>query len=195
MARNQADSIDALAMTTLRGGTNVIYSGATATSTATVTAAATLSTANIGKAVAKLRGNKASGKRGMDYWAGIHPDVAHDLMLEASSAGWVVPNAYGVDQSRIWAGEIGRYKGAFFVESPRLYVATDGAASAKVYRTIIAGQQAIAEAVAIEPQTVIGPQTDKLRRFFPIGWYGVLGFGRYREEALYRIESGSSIAV
>ena len=194
MARNQADSIDEIAMTTLRGGSNVIYSGSTATSTATVTAAATLSTANIAKAVAKLRANKASGKRGSDFWAGIHPEVAHDLMLEAGSAGWTVPNAYGISQDRIWAGEVGRYKGAFFVESPRLYSATDGASSAKVYRTIIAGQQALAEAVAEEPHTVIGPVTDKLMRFRPIGWYGVLGFARYREEALYRIESGSSIA-
>ena len=194
MARNQADSIDALAMTALRGGSNVIYSGSTATSTATVTAAATLSTANIAKAVAKLRGNKASGKRGMEYWAGIHPDVAHDLMLESGTAGWVIPNAYGSDQSRIWTGEVGRYKGAFFVESPRLYSATDGASSAKVYRTILCGQQALAEAVAEEPHTVIGPVTDKLNRFRPIGWYGVLGFARFREEALYRIESGSSIA-
>jgi N4-gp56 family major capsid protein len=194
MARNQADSIDALAMTALRGGTNVIYSGSTATSTATVTAAATLSTANIAKAVAKLRGNKATGKRGSEFWAGVHPDVAHDLMLESSAAGWVVPNAYGISQDRIWAGEIGRYKGAYFVESPRLYSATDGASSAKVYRTILAGQQALAEAVAEEPHTVIGPVTDKLNRFRPIGWYGVLGFARFREEALYRIESGSSIA-
>jgi N4-gp56 family major capsid protein len=194
MARNQADSIDALAMTALRGGTNVIYSGATATTTATVTAAATISTANIAKAVAKLRGNKASGKRGQEYWAGIHPDVAHDLMLETAGAGWVVPNAYGISQDRIWAGEVGRYKGAYFIESPRLYSATDGASSAKVYRTIIAGKQALAEAVAEEPHTVIGPVTDKLNRFRPIGWYGVLGFARFREEALYRIESGSSIA-
>ena len=191
MARNQADSIDALAMTALRGGSNVIYAGSTATSTATVTAAATLTAANISKAVAKLRGNKASGKRGAEYWAGIHPDVSHDLMLEN---GWLIPNAYGSDQMRIWAGEVGRFKGAFFVESPRLYSATDGASSAKVYRTIIAGQQALAEAVAEEPHTVIGPVTDKLNRFRPIGWYGVLGFARFREEALYRIESGSSIA-
>jgi N4-gp56 family major capsid protein len=194
IARNQADSIDGLAMTTLRGGSNVIYSGSTATSTATVTAAATLSTANIAKAVAKLRGNKASGMRGMDYWGGIHPDVAADLMAETAGAGWVIPNAYGVSQDRIWAGEVGRYKGVFFVESPRMYKAADGASSAKVYRTIIAGKQAIAEAVAEEPHTVIGPVTDKLMRFRPIGWYGVLGFARYREEALYRIESGSSIA-
>jgi N4-gp56 family major capsid protein len=194
MARNQADSIDELAMTTLRGGSNVIYSGSTATSTATITAAATLSTANIAKAVAKLRKNKASGRRGSEFWAGIHPEVAHDLMLESGSAGWVIPNAYGVSQDRIWAGEVGRYKGAFFVESPRLYNATDGASSARVYRTIVCGKQALAEAVAEEPHTVIGPVTDKLNRFRPIGWYGVLGFARYREEALYRIESGSSIA-
>jgi len=191
MARNQADSIDALAMTALRGGTNVIYAGSTATSTATITAAATLTAANISKAVAKLRGNKASGKRGAEYWAGIHPDVSHDLMLEN---GWLIPNAYGSDQMRIWAGEVGRFKGAFFVESPRLYSATDGASSAKNYRTILIGQQALAEAVAEEPHTVIGPVTDKLNRFRPIGWYGVLGFARFREEALYRIESGSSIA-
>ena len=191
MARNQADSIDALAMTALRGGTNVIYAGSTATSTATITAAATLTAANISKAVAKLRGNKASGKRGAEYWAGIHPDVSHDLMLEN---GWLIPNAYGSDQMRIWAGEVGRFKGAFFVESPRLYSATDGASSAKNYRTILVGQQALAEAVAEEPHTVIGPVTDKLNRFRPIGWYGVLGFARFREEALFRIESGSSIA-
>jgi len=40
---------------------------------------------------------------------------------------------------------------------------------------------------------VIGNVTDKLMRLRPIGWYGVLGFKRYREEALYRIESSSSI--
>ncbi len=59
---------------------------------------------------------------------------------------------------------------------------------------ILAGQQALAEAVAEEPHVVIGPVVDKLMRHRPMGWYGVLGFARYREEALYRIESGSSIA-
>jgi N4-gp56 family major capsid protein len=194
MAVNQADSIDEIAMTTLRGGSNVIYSGSTATSTATVTAAATLSSANIRKAVAKLRANKAKGRKGAMYWAGIHPEVAHDLMAETGSAGWLLPNQYGASQDRIWASEIGSYAGAFFVESPRLYKATDGASSAKVYRTIIAGKQALAEAVGEEPHTVLGNVTDRLKRFQPIGWYGVLGFARYREDALYRIESGSSIA-
>ena len=194
IAFNLADSIDAVAMTTLRGGTNVIYAGATATSTATITAAATISSANLRKAVAKLRANKATARKGSLYWAGIHPEVSHDLRAETGSAGWLLPNQYGSAQDRIWAGEIGQYEGAYFVESPRLYSALDGATSAKVYRTILAGQQAMAEAVAEEPHVVIGPVVDRLMRHRPMGWYGVLGFARYREEALYRIESGSSIA-
>ena len=63
----------------------------------------------------------------------------------------------------------------------------------KVFNTYFAGQQALAEAVAEEPHIVIGPVVDKLMRHRPIGWYGVLGFGLYRQEALYRVESSSSI--
>jgi N4-gp56 family major capsid protein len=194
IAFNLADSIDKVAMTTLRQGTNVIYAGSTATSTATITAAATLASANIRKAVAKLRGNNAKGRKGNLYWVGLHPEVSHDLRAETGSAGWLIPHQYGSSQNEIWAGEIGTYEGAYFVETNRMYTATDGASSAKVYRTIVAGQQALAEAVAEEPHVVVGPVVDKLMRHRPMGWYGVLGFARYREEALYRIESGSSIA-
>ena len=193
IAFNLADSIDSVAMTTLRGGSNVIYSGSTATSTATITAAATLSSANVRKAVAKLRANKSVARKGSLYWAGIHPEVSHDLRAETGAGGWRLPHEYNSNEN-IWAGEIGSYEGAYFVESPRMYNATDGASSARVYRTILCGQQALAEAVAEEPHVVIGPVVDRLMRHRPMGWYGVLGFARYREEALYRIESGSSIA-
>ena len=194
IAFNLADSIDTIAMTTLRGGSNVIYAGSTATSTATITAAATLSSANIRRAVAKLRANKSIARKGSLYWCGIHPEVSHDLRAETGAAGWLLPNQYGSAQDRIWAGEIGTYEGAYFVETARMHNATDGASSARNYRTILCGQQALAEAVAEEPHTVIGPVVDKLMRHRPMGWYGVLGFARYREEALFRIESGSSIA-
>ena len=94
--------------------------------------------------------------------------------------------------SSIWAGEIGQYEGAFFVESPRMYNATDGAASAKVQRTLFAGKQAIAEAVAYEPKVVIGPVTDKLMRFRPIGWKALLGWAIYRQASLFRVETSST---
>jgi len=194
IAFNMADSIDNFAQTVLRGGSNVIYAG-TATGTTYITAGQTITSANIRKAIAKLRSGKAVPRAGEFYWCGIHPEVSHDLRAETGAGGWREAHVYNESGAgNLWPGAIGTYEGAMFVESPRLYNAVDGA-SARVYRTILAGKQALAEAVAEEPHVVIGPVTDKLMRFRPIGWYGVLGFARYREAALYRIESASSIGV
>ncbi|HRD41684.1 MAG TPA: N4-gp56 family major capsid protein [Prochlorococcaceae cyanobacterium AMR_MDS_5431] len=196
VAFNMADSIDEIVQTELRGGTNVIYasnaSGTRATATTNVTGAHTLKAADIRLAIAKLRAGKAVPRKGSLYWCAIHPEVSHDLRAETGSGSWRLPHEYQTNEN-IWAGEIGQFEGAYFIESPRMYNATDGASSRRVFRTLLAGQQALAEAVAEEPHVVIGNVTDKLMRLRPIGWYGVLGFKRYREEALYRIESSSSI--
>jgi len=275
IAYNMADSLDTVAQNVLRAGDNVIYSGSTATSTATVSAASTLDSADIRKVVAKLRSGKAVPRSGSLYWVGIHPEVSHDLRAESGSVGWRDTHSHtDASLGNLFAGSIGTYEGAFFIENPRMYSAKDGAdqtalattavtvtgatagftfgvaSSAviatraevgdkvaatgiasgakitaisttgntttftvdlantavvtgtvtvtpvtRVFRTILCGKQALAEAVAQEPGVVIGPVTDRLMRFRPIGWYGVLGWSRYREEALYRIESGSSIAA
>jgi N4-gp56 family major capsid protein len=192
LANNQADSIDAVAMAQLIGGSNVIYSGSGNAAKNDIATGDTITSSNIRKAVAKLRGNKAAGRRGAQYWGGIHPDVSADLREESDLAGWRAPHSYA-DPSNIYAGEIGTYEGVFWVESPRMTV-SDNASDVAVYNTIICGRQALAEAVAEEPHTVIGTVTDPLKRYRPIGWYGVLGFARYREEALYRIESASDFA-
>ena len=273
IAYNLADSLDIVAQDVLRQGTNVIYGG-TRTSTATVTASDTIDSADLRKVVAKLRSNKAVPRAGSLYWTGIHPEVSHDLRAETGSVGWRDTHAYtDASLGNLFAGTIGTYEGAFFVENPRMFSAKSGAdqtalatasavsgvsgeftivaanaafggkaevgdkisgtgvgASAKitaisvgatnttftvdvansgtvgtntltvtpvtrVFSTLVCGKQALAEAVAQEPGVVIGPVTDKLMRFRPIGWYGVLGWNRYREEALYRIETGSSIAA
>lgn len=196
VAFNMADSIDEVVQTELRGGTNVIFasnaSGVRATATTNVTGAHTLKAADIRLAIAKLRAGKAIARKGSLYWCAIHPEVSHDLRAETGAASWRLPHEYQ-SNAEIWAGEIGNFEGAYFIESARMFNATDGGSSARVFRTILAGQQALAEAVAEEPHVVIGNVTDKLMRLRPIGWYGVLGFKRYREEALFRIESSSSI--
>jgi N4-gp56 family major capsid protein len=198
IAFNMADSLDELALTELRGGTNVIYSanstGTAATGTAYIGATNTLKSADVRKAVAKLRAGKAVPRVGELYWCGIHPEVSHDLRAETGAGGWREAHVYNDSGAgNLWPGAIGTYEGAMFVESPRLYNTTDGTSSGRVFRTIVAGQQALAEAVAEEPHVIIGPVVDKLMRFRPIGWYGVIGWKRYREAALYRIESSSSI--
>lgn len=198
IAFNMADSIDEVAQTVLRGGSNVIYSatasGTVPTSTTGVASTSTIKSADVRKAVAKLRANKAVPRTGELYWCGIHPEVSHDLRAETGAGGWREAHVYNESGAgELWPGSIGVYEGAMFVESPRLYNATDGASSTRVFRTLVAGKQALAEAVAEEPHVIVGPIVDKLMRFRPIGWYGVLGFARYREAALYRIESTSSI--
>jgi N4-gp56 family major capsid protein len=195
IAFNMADSIDELAQTALLAGTNVLYAtgGSTvATTTSGITSDDVITAADIRKAVAKLRTNKANGRKGSMYWAGIHPEVSHDLRAQSGSANWRLPHEYSAADN-IWACEIGNFEGAYFVESPRLKKSGDGASSINVYRTFIAGQQALAEAVAEEPHVVIGPVTDRLMRQRPIGWYGVLGHAVYRNDALYRIESASAL--
>ncbi len=192
IAFNLAGSIDTVAQTELRGGTNIIYGG-TRTNTVTIAATDTITSANIRKAVAKLRSGLSVPRKGAMYWCGIHPEVSHDLRAETGAGGWRLPHEYNSNDN-IWAGEIGSYEGAYFVESARMFNDTDGASSAKVYRTILCGKEAMAEAVAEEPHVVIGPVIDQLMRFRPMGWYGVLGFKRYREAALYRILNGSSVA-
>ena len=194
VAYNMADSIDKIVVNVLRAGTNVIYGG-NAVSTATVDATDVASAADVSKVVAKLRGANAVPRDGMLYAAYVHPDVAFDLRAESGTGSFDDIRKYTEGNvGNILGGVMGVLGGAYFVETPRAYVANDGASSAAVYRTIIAGKQALAEATAVEPGVVLGPVVDKLQRFRPVGWYSLQGWARYREEALYRIESGSSIA-
>ena len=138
IAYNMADSIDQLAMSALNGGTYVQYGGATATSTATVTAASTIDSADIRKLVAKLRTRKAVPREGNLYWTGIHPEVSHDLRAETGSVGWRDIHAQtDSGQGNLWAGTIGTYEGAFFVETNRMYSAKSGADQTNLATTAV----------------------------------------------------------
>ena len=197
IAYNMADSLDAVAMTELRGGSNVRYSrgsNSTPSATASVEAEDIAKLDDIRVVVAKLRANLAVPRQGSLYAAYIHPEVSFDIRKESTGGGFQDLHKYDATEN-FWPGFIGTIEGAYFIETPRMYNATDGDSSQRVYRTIVVGKQALAEAVAEEPHTIVGPVTDKLMRHRPLGWYGVLGWKRYREAALWRIESASSIAV
>ena len=195
VAYNMADSIDRLVVSTLITGTNVIYAGTGNTATSGITATDIIEGEYIRKAVAKMRSANAVPREGMLYAAYLHPEVAHDLRAETGALSFEDIRKYtDPNVGNILNATTGVYGGAYVVETPRAYTANDGTSSAKVYRSIIAGQQALAEATAVEPGIVIGPVVDKLMRFRPVGWYSLQGWSIYRNDALYRIESGSSIA-
>jgi N4-gp56 family major capsid protein len=197
VAYQMRDSLDQLVRDVYKGGTNRITSNAgapdaSAVATNTLTASDVFKSALGRYATTKLRGASAVPTRDGLYSAYIHPDVSYDFRADTGNGGWRLPHEYS-SPGNIWAGEIGVYEGAFYVETPRTYSATDGAASAVVHRTIVCGKQAVVEAVSIEPHVVIGPIVDPLMRYRHVGWKGLLGWAVYRQEALRVIESGVSI--
>ena len=71
--------------------------------------------------------------------------------------------------------------------------------SVDVYGTLVMGRQALAKAFStgggygLQPILVDIPVIDTLRRFTGVGWKHFVGYAPFRQAALYRIESGSSI--
>jgi N4-gp56 family major capsid protein len=201
IAYNMRDTLDTLVQAKISAGTNVRYANSK-TATNTVTSQDTIASRDVRYIVAKLRGNAAQGKRGDLYWAGVHPDVSCDLRSETGAGAWRDSHMYAAP-GVFWPGEVGVYEGAFFVESARMKIDTTGGADGTdagtgvdpVYHTIFAGKEALAEGVIVEPEVRIGVVPDKLNRFFPMGWYGYLGWTVFRQKALYRLESGSSLAA
>jgi len=190
IAYNAADSIDQVVASVLTGGTNVIYAG-TATNTNGITSSMTMSVADLREAVTQLRSNKALPRIGELYAAYLHPRQSADLRAESGTGGFQELTKY-VERTPFVAGAVGVIEGAFVVETPRVPSAANSG-SVNVYKAVVAGREALAEAQAQDISTVIGPEIDALRRFRTIGWYYFGGFNLLRQAALYRIESATSI--
>lgn len=197
VARKMAESVDLRVRAVLDAGTNVARSDAGVPSTSQALNA--LTTGDTFKSqipqtlIAKMRGDSVVEKMdGNTFGAFIHPDVAYDFRRETGELGWRYPHN-NVAPENLWKEQIGVYGGVSYIESPRCRTNTDGAASKVVYRTYLFGAQALAEVVAVEPHLIIGPVTDTMMRFRPLSWHGIAGWNRYREDALWRVESVSSI--
>jgi N4-gp56 family major capsid protein len=189
IAYNAADSIDAVVASVLTSGTNIIYAG-TATSTNTITSAMKMSVQDIREAVTELRTNKALPRIGELYAAYLHPRQTADLRAETGTGGFQALTQY-VDRTPFVAGAVGVIEGAFVVETPRVPFAANSG-SVNVYKAVVAGREALAEAQGQDISTVVGPQIDALRRYHTIGWYYFGGFNLLRTAALYQIQSAAT---
>jgi len=205
---NAGISIDTVVQGVLAAGTNVAYGGGGSTdptSRESVAVEDIIEANDVRKQTAALRAANVATFNGY-YMGYIHPDVSYDLRRETGNASWNAPHV-NVDTANIYNGEIGTFESVRFIETPRAKVfanASNGTASTgtiDVYCTHIMGRQALAKAYSqidgngAFAKVVRGPVVDSLMRFNPIGWYWLGGYGRFREAALERIESSSSIAV
>lgn len=212
---NMADSIDAIVHDVIVGSTdaNQVHYAGNATATNTIDAADNLDAGDIREVVAQLRRDSVMTFGG-HYVGMIHPDVSFDLRSDDAVTD-IIQYQIRQDGGAVRQGSIGMFGGVDFIETPRLGIgidttagtwsnASDGAGSTgtvDVYPTMIVGKQALAKAFSRapgfgeNPGIVQGPVTDILRRFQPIGWYHLVGYGRFREKAMVRIESSSSIGA
>jgi len=205
---NAGLSIDTIARSAIQAGTNVIYAtgGAqTASSRITMKTDQTLTAKDVRRAVAELRGANVPTIGG-NYVGFIHPDVSYDLRGITDASGWRDSYKY-TNAMPLYNGEIGMFEGVRFMESPRAplftnaYNGAGAAGTGDSYGTLIMGQQALAKAVSMggeygdQPTIVYGTVTDLLKRFRPVGWKHFVGYAVFRQEALRRIESASSIGT
>lgn len=193
IAYNAADSIDAVvaAVLTGAGNTNIVYGGS-ATTTNTISASDTMTVAAIREAVTELRTNKALPRIGELYAAYLHPRQTADLRAETGTGGFQALTQY-VDRTPFVAGAVGVIEGAFVVETPRVpYAVNTNSPAVNVYKAVVAGREALAEAQGQDISTVVGPQIDALRRYHTIGWYYFGGFNILRTAALYQIQSAAT---
>lgn len=197
---NMANSIDKVVLGVLVGGTNVLYGG-DATATAELAAGDTITASLIRKSVANLRSDSAPTMDGGVYVGFIHPDVSFDLR-EDTAVTDIIQYQIRQDGAGVRMGSIGTFGGVDFIETPRIdFTADGGATTVDAYNTVICGKQALAKAhsrgagFGENPSVVFGPVTDSLRRFQTVGWYHLVGYSRFREASLQRIETSSSIGA
>ena len=197
---NMANSLDNIVHGILVGGSNVLYGG-DATATGELAATDIITADLLRQAVANLRSASAPAFEGNVYVGFIHPDVSYDLR-KATAVTDVIQHQIRQDAGAVRTGSIGTFGGVDFIETPRLDIGTNaGASNVDEYETIICGKQAMAKAVSRaagfgeDPSVVFGPVTDSLRRFQTVGWYHLVGYGRFREASIRRIETSSSIGA
>lgn len=212
---NGGISFDSLARNVLVAGSNVYFGNGGAGPRNTLVATNLLKAADVRRRVANL--SSANVQRVLNgYYKGFAaPEVLVDLREETGAAAWRDPHTYSQPE-QIWNGETGAFESVSWIETPRLSAdnletaqggaggfvnggaAGGGTGNFDVFPVLILGNQALAKTwstlVSAEmPQTILGEVNDRLRRFVPVGWYWLGGFGRFREAAIRRIEVTTSM--
>lgn len=199
VAYNMTMTLDNGIAAVLDASTNVVResAGALSTSAAKTTISATdfLKGRDIRYAVTKMRAGNVVPRMGNTFVAYVHPEVSADLRTETGNNIWRLPHEY-IDTANVYAGEIGTWEGVKFIETPTMTNTQSGSGSGgsqtRVFNTYVMGQQALAEAVWKEPGIEFGNVVDKLNRFRPVGWHGIINWSIYRQAALWNIQTSAS---
>lgn len=198
IARQAAEAVDIYVGQTIAAGTNVLYAGAGNAARTDVGATDTLTGSLVRRAVQNLKADSVPAPAG-GYRAIIHPAVVFDFEEDDDVGGWLNVGQYS-DPSKIQNGELGKYAGVRFFESPSSVVFTaGGAGGANVYSTVILGANAYAFGDFGTLTSHVSPfkaaPGNELAQLMSIGWKAMFGAMLVDEAgARYiRIESASGL--
>jgi len=198
LGRVLAENVDQVIQTELLTGTNVIYGGAV-TARASLTATDVATGAKLSAITANLRTNAAPTFDGA-YVMVAHPHVISDLLTETGNGSFFEVNKYD-NATKIFNGEIGRLYGIRVVESPNVGILADaGSGAVDVYPSFVIGRDAYAVVRSQNMTTEIKPlgsagTADPLNQRASVGMKIRFGTQLLKEEALYRLETASSLGA
>jgi N4-gp56 family major capsid protein len=197
-SRDAAATADIYVGNVLAAGTNVLYAGSGNIARTDVGATDVLTGSLVRRAAKSLAADSVP-KFGNGFRSVIHPAVVFDFEEDADIGGWLDASRYAGSQN-IVNGELGRYAGVTFYESPSAVLfAAGGAGGADVYSTIIFGPEAYAFGDWGTVSSHFVPFTaapgNELGQLASVGWKGFIGAMLVDEAgAKYiRIESASGL--
>jgi len=197
VARQAAATIDEYVGRILAAGTSVIYAGSGNAARTDVSATDTLTGTLVRRAAQGMKKDSIPMFGDGTFHAIVDPAVVFDFEEDEALGGWKAVGTY-TSPNGILAGELGKYAGVKFLESPSARsFAAGGAGGADVFSTIIMGPDAYAfgDWGNITTHYVApGGHGDELAQVASIGWKCRIGAMLVDEAGprYVRIESGAT---
>jgi N4-gp56 family major capsid protein len=190
---NAGRSQNKLAMLAMDAGTNKYIVGQTAI--ANITSSDIMSGTVMGAIFNKLARKNVPGLVGGDFVMIAHDDVIHDIREGSGANSWIDAHKYALPEALL-RNEVGMYKGFRVIRDNLSTIQADaGAGNVDVYHSYFMGFNALglAESAPVEMRAT-GP-FDKLSRFVNMGWYGCFQFKVVEQDALWVVQSASSVGA
>lgn len=181
--RNMGATLDRLARTTVLAAGGITVAGAAGGVPADQTGTA-VSASNQLRAVAEyFESNDVEPFEDGFYGAVISPASHTQLKKESSADGWryyaINQNPSGGMGASVARGYIGEYEGF------RFYVVNGINSTGGIFFGAEGLAKAQSDAPGFgDPQVVIAPVVDRMRRFASVSWYWLGGYARFRAEAI-----------
>lgn len=189
---NAGLSIDTLARTALDAASITYDDSTTGTITEIGASTSYLNGLLLQQAVATMQADNVRPFMGGNYVCVVSPYQAQHLKYDTSDTGWryVTTRNEGTAGNSIYMGEIGMYEGVRIIVNNHL---TSNGTAYFMGAEALAKVYSDAPGFGPNPRVVISPVVDKLRRFATVGWYHLVGYSVFRNDALIRIKTASGL--